>query len=46
MNEKIKARHLELLYSHLSVSILTGIVAGSFITIMLWNEVDHVLFSI
>lgn len=46
MNEKIKARHLELLYSHLSVSVLTGIVAGSFITIMLWNEVDHVLFSI
>ncbi len=46
MNEKIKARHLELLYSHLSVSVLTGIVAGSFITIMLWDEVDHVLFSI
>jgi diguanylate cyclase (GGDEF)-like protein len=46
MNEKIKARHLELLYSHLSVSVLTGIVAGSFITIMLWDEVNHVLFSI
>lgn len=46
MNEKIKARHLELLYSHLSVSVLTGIVAGSFITIMLWDEVNHVLFNI
>ncbi len=46
MNEKIKARHQELLYSQLSVSVLTSIVAGSFITIMLWDEVDHVLFSI
>ena len=42
MNEQINSKRLELLYSHLPISILTGYVAVLFISFVVWN---HVIFT-
>lgn len=39
MNEQINSKRLELLYSHLPISILTGYVALCFISFVVWNHV-------
>lgn len=39
MNEQINSKRLELLYSHLPISILTGYVAVVFISFVVWNHV-------
>ncbi len=40
MQEKIKEKQLKILYSHLPVSILTAYLSLSFITYILWGNVD------
>ena len=39
MNKQINSKRLELLYSHLPISILTGYVAVFFISFVVWNHV-------
>ena len=44
MNTVIKSKQLELLYSHLPSSILTGYIAAFFVAYILWDYVDHSSF--
>ncbi len=44
MEDKIKVKQLELLYSHLPIAILTSYIAACFISIVIWNNVDNTYF--
>lgn len=44
MNNEIRIKQIELIRSHLPLSILTGYLASTFISYVLWDYVDHASF--